>query len=61
MGPHTTKRKDRIRTVELDYMKRCLQLLQTDIVHNEIVLNKINTTCPVTKTLENRNFNSMHM
>lgn len=35
--PHTTKWRDKIREMGLDYMRRRLQLTRKDRVHNEIV------------------------
>lgn len=54
MWPITTKVRDRIRTVELDYMRRCLQLTREDRVRNEVVWERMGISCSLTKTLENK-------
>ncbi|PSN48045.1 hypothetical protein C0J52_09109 [Blattella germanica] len=54
MWPIATKVRDRIRTVELDYMRRCLQLTREDRVRNEVVRERMGISCSLTKTLENK-------
>lgn len=52
--PLTTRVRDKIRTVEMDYMRRCLQLTREDKVRNEEIWRQMEVTCSITKALENK-------
>ena len=54
MWPVTQKTRDRIRTVELDYMRRCLQLTREDRIRTEKIWDKMEINCSITKKLENK-------
>lgn len=54
MWPITQKTRDRIRTVELDFMRRSLQLTRQDRVKTQYIWDKMEINCSVTKKLENK-------
>lgn len=54
MWPLTTTFRNKIRTVELDYTRRSLQLTRHDRVRNEEVWRRMDIICSIRETLENR-------
>ena len=54
MWPLTTTIRNKIRTVELDYMRRSLHVTRRDKVRTEEIWQRMGVTCSITKTLENR-------
>lgn len=54
MWPLTRAVRDRIRTVELDYMRRCLRVTRRDRVRTEEIWKRMNITCSITRSLENK-------
>lgn len=53
----TRRIRDRIQTVELDYMRRNLQLTRRDKIYTEGIWKRAVITCSITKILENRALN----
>lgn len=54
MWPLTKNIRNKIRTVEMDFMRRCLQVTRRDRLRTEEIWRRMNITCSITKTLENR-------
>lgn len=54
MWPMTKKVRDKIRTVELDYMRRCLQYTRRDRIRTERIWREMEVKESVTKRLENK-------
>ncbi|CAG9836974.1 unnamed protein product [Diabrotica balteata] len=52
--PMTTTIRNKIRTVELDFMRRCLQITRADRIRTEEIWNRMEVECSITKKLENR-------
>ena len=54
MWPMTQKIRDKIRTVELAYMRRCLQLTRKDRVRTEEIWREMNITTSITSKFERK-------
>lgn len=54
MWPLTKRRRDRIRSVELDFMRRSLQITKLDKIRNEVVWERAGVQTTITRRLENK-------
>ena len=54
MWPMTTTIRNKIRTVELDYLRRCLQVTRNDRLRTEEIWQQMGVKCSMTRRLENR-------
>lgn len=54
MWPQTQTTRNRIRTVELDFMRRCLKVTRRDRIRTEEIWRRMGVEQSITKTLENR-------
>ncbi len=54
MWPLTKRHRDRIRSVELGFMRRSLQIRRLDTIRNEVVWERAGVQTTITRRLENK-------
>ena len=59
MWPMTTTIRNKLRSVELDYMRRCLQITKSDRVRTQEIWNRMEVKCSMTKNWKTGHYNSM--